>query len=132
MNTCAGDSFLIKFLACSDKGIFLSVLQIFNSSFFTEDLQLLLLLNVPKLKEKKERANTIQKWIKNKAKHQLKTTLIISNINGRKNVNVIGKDLVSWVARKQSLTKKIAVFCWNIFSENTAKLVIDNVVCEKL
>ena len=27
---------------------------------------------------------------------------------------------------------KIAVFCWNIFSENIAKLVTDNVVCEKL
>ena len=27
---------------------------------------------------------------------------------------------------------KIAVFCWNIFNKNIAKLVIDNVVSEKL
>ena len=27
---------------------------------------------------------------------------------------------------------KIAVFCWNIFNKNIAKLVINNVVCEKL
>ena len=50
----------------------------------------------------------------------------------------ICKDLVSWVARKQQLDQrhwifvKIAVFCWNIFNENIAKLVIDNAACEKL
>ena len=27
---------------------------------------------------------------------------------------------------------KTVVFCWNTFSENTAKLVIDNVACGKL
>ena len=65
----------------------------------------LLLSNVTKLKEKKQ-IHAIQEWIRNKAKYQLETTLIISNIKGRKNVNVKGKDLVSWVARKQSLTKE--------------------------
>ena len=43
----------------------------------------------------------------NKAKHQLETTLLIRNIKERKNVNVIGKDQVSSVTRKQSLTKEI-------------------------
>ena len=41
-------------------------------------------------------------------------TLIIPNIKGRKNANVISKDLVSWVARKQSLTKEI-MLCKNCF-----------------
>ena len=43
----------------------------------------------------------------NKAKHQLETTLLIRHIKERKNVNVIGKDQVSSVTRKQSLTKEI-------------------------
>ena len=89
---------------------------------------------LPNLK-KRRKWHTIQKWIEKKAKHLLGTTLIIPNIKGRKNVNVIGKDLHSWGARKQfesnSLTKEIVVFCWNIFSENTAQLAIDNAVCEK-
>ena len=71
-----------------------------------------LLSNVTKLKEKKKQTHAIQKWIGNKAKYQLETTLINSNIKGRKNVNVKGKDLVSWVAKKQSLTKEF-VFCTN-------------------
>ena len=71
-----------------------------------------LLSNVTKLKEKKKQTHAIQKWIGNKAKYQLETTLINSNIKGRKIVNVKGKDLVSWVAKKQSLTKEF-VFCTN-------------------
>ena len=41
-------------------------------------------------KRRKEHAQ-----LENKAKTQLETTLIIPNIKERKNVNVIGKDLVS-------------------------------------
>ena len=59
---------------------------------------------------KKRRTEHTQ--FENKVKQQLKFTLNIPNIKGRKNVNVISKDLVFWVARKQSLTKEIA-FCTN-------------------
>ena len=91
---------------------------------------------VIKLKEKKKRTRTIQKWIESNAKHQRKTTLIISNIKGGKNVNVIVKIwFPEWQENRVWPEKlcfvKITVFCWNIFSENTAKLVTDNVVCEK-
>ena len=76
--------------------------------FFIKDLWWLLTSNIPKIKEKKIRTYKF----KNNAKHQLETTLTIPNTKERKNVNVIGKDLVSRGARKQSLTKQF-VFCKN-------------------
>ena len=48
------------------------------------------------------------------------------------------KNLVSWLARKQEFDQtnyifvKSAVFCEIFFNENTAKLVMNNAVCEKL
>ena len=55
-------------------------------------------------------------------------------MQGRKNVKVICRDLVSWVARrvwpKILHFLKIAVFCWNFFSKNITNLVIDNDVCK--
>ena len=55
-------------------------------------------------------------------------------MQGRKNVKVVCRDLVSWVARrvwpKILHFLKIAVFCWNFFSKNITNLVIDNDVCK--
>ena len=62
----------------------------FLRTFFIEDRQWLLLSNASKLKEKKKKHAQFE----NKAKYQLETTLIIPNIKERKNVNMIGKDLV--------------------------------------
>ena len=69
----------------------------FKNTFFIEHFQGLLLSNNAKLEEK-NKTYTYQKWIKGKAKQQLETILIIRDIQGRKNVNVIYKDLVSWAA----------------------------------
>ena len=44
--------------------------------------------------------------MKSKANHQLKTILVIHDIQGRKNVNVISKDLVSRMARKQEFEQR--------------------------
>ena len=54
-------------------------------------------------------------------------------MQGRKNVNMTFKDLVSWVARKQEFNQRNCIFskrlfCWNIFNENKEKLVTDNAV----
>ena len=49
---------------------------------------------------------------------------LIHDITGRKNISMICKDLISWV-KKTSLTKEVAVFSFNIFDENIAKLVGD-------
>ena len=45
----------------------------------------------PNLKKRRKEHTQFE----NKVKHQLKFTLNIPNIKGRKNVNVISKDLVS-------------------------------------
>ena len=44
--------------------------------------------------------------MKSKANQQLKTILVIHDIQGRKNVNVISKDLVSRIARKQEFEQR--------------------------
>ena len=77
-----------------------------KNTFSGEHLRGIRLSDVAKLKEKTNRAHTIYKWIENKAKHQLETILIIHNIQRRKNVNVICKDVVSWVARKQEFDQR--------------------------
>ena len=48
--------------------------------------------------------------MKSKANHQLKTILVIHDIQGRKNINVICKDLVSWMTRKQEFEQRNNVF----------------------
>ena len=60
------------------------------------------------------------------------------NIQGRKNINVICKDLVSLVTRKQKfdegncISLKVLFSVEIFFNENIAKEVIDNAVYEKL
>ena len=49
---------------------------------------------LPKLKKRGKEHRQFKNEL-NKAKHQQETTVIIPNIKGRKNINVIGKDLVS-------------------------------------
>ena len=44
--------------------------------------------------------------MKSKANQQLKTILVIHDIQGRKNVNVISKDLVSRMAKKQDFEQR--------------------------
>ena len=48
-------------------------------------------------------------------------------VSEKKNVNVICKDLVSWVVRK--ILCKNCCFLLKYFDENIVKLVIDNAVC---
>ena len=96
----------------------------------------------PNLKRRRTE-HKILKWIKNKAKHWLEIILII-HIQRRKKYPrkkkckqdmwrfgfLSGKKTRVWPKKLHFL--KIAVFCWNKFDENIAKLVIDNAVCEKL
>ena len=103
-NACARVSFLIKFQACSDTGIiFLSILQKFQELFFLVNASSCYFLQMsPNLKWR--RTEHTQFKNKLKAKQHFETILIIFKeekmIHGRKNVNVVCKDLVSWVARK--------------------------------
>ena len=53
LKNCLKITGLVKFQACSDTGIFLSIIE----KNFMEDLWWLLISNVPQLKEKKERTH---------------------------------------------------------------------------
>ena len=71
--------------------------------------------------------------MKNKVKHYLETILIICDIQGSKNINVICKVLLSWVVRKQEFDRRQSVlwifpfFLGICFNENDkVKLVVDN------
>ena len=60
-NACARFSFLIKFQACSDSYFTVNFAKLLRTLFFNEHLQWLLLSDVAKLKEKKNRTHIICK-----------------------------------------------------------------------
>ena len=62
--------------------------------------------------------------MKSKANHQLKTILVIHDIQGRKNINVICKDLVSWMTRKQEFEQRNNVFFLNCHVTNSVFSII--------